>query len=99
MKMRNEKETIFINQFGVRFRRCEVSECMYCVDKYEVSNGGLMSSKKGTPYFQGNVCNCSLDDQISLKEAAKVQCYPVEVEDKIHSDHSNLEFIRKLRVQ
>jgi len=94
MKMRNEKETIFINQFGVRFRRCEVSECIYCVDKYEVSNGGIMSNKKGTPYFKGNVCNCSPEDQVSLIEAAKMKCYPIE--DKVSTDYSNLEFIRKL---
>jgi len=56
-----------------------------------------MSNKKGTPYFKGNVCNCSLDDQTSLGEAAKVQCYPVK--DRIQGDHSNLEFIHKLRAQ
>ena len=95
MKMVNEKETIFINQFGVRFRRCEVSDCIYCVDKFEVSTGGVMSNKKGTPFFKGNVCNCSPEDPISLKVAAKVRCYPIE--DRMKSDYSNLEFISNLK--
>jgi len=54
-----------------------------------------MSNKKGTPYFKGNVCNCSPEDQISLIEAAKIKCYPVE--DEVSTDYSNLEFIRKLK--
>jgi len=97
MKMVNEKETIFINQFGVRFRRCEVSDCIYCVDKYEVSTGGLMSNKKGTPFFKGNVCNCSPEDPISLKEAAKVNCFPIK--EKIKTDYCNLEFIQQIKNQ
>ena len=74
--MSYEEETVFINQFGVPFRKCEIKECIWNADCNEVSAGGIMKGKIKRPSFKGRVCNCSSENPIAVLEAAKVRCYP-----------------------
>ena len=76
MKMSYEEETVFINQFGVPFRKCEMKECIWNADCNEISAGGMMTGEVRCPSFEGRVCNCSPENPIALLEAAKVRCYP-----------------------
>ncbi|NPD89690.1 MAG: hypothetical protein HGN29_13345 [Asgard group archaeon] len=74
--MSYEEETVFINQFGVPFRKCEIMECTWNADCNEVSAGGIMSGEISSPSFEGRVCNCLPENPIAVLEAAKVRCYP-----------------------
>ncbi|MCG3225889.1 MAG: hypothetical protein H7645_03145 [Candidatus Heimdallarchaeota archaeon] len=74
--MSYEEETVFINQFGVPFRKCEIKECIWNADCNEVSAGGIMKGKIKRPSFKGKVCNCSPENSIAVLEAARVRCYP-----------------------
>jgi hypothetical protein len=77
MKMVFEKETVFINQFGISFRRCDKKECIWNADCNELSAGGYMTGKIRPEPFEGRVCNCSTENSVSIQEASKVNCYPV----------------------
>jgi len=76
MKMSYEEETVFINQFGVPFRKCAIEECIWNADCNEVSAGGIMTGELRCHSFEGRVCNCSPENPIAVLEAAKVRCYP-----------------------
>ncbi len=96
-KMCFEGETVFVNKYGTRYRRCEKTDCIWNADCNELSTGGIMSGKIHVPRFKIRVCNCSAENPIAILEALKVSCYPIE--ERINGDHTNLEFIRNLREQ
>ncbi|MHA1952907.1 MAG: hypothetical protein ACW96U_03060 [Candidatus Heimdallarchaeaceae archaeon] len=80
--MSYEEEVVFINQFEVPFRKCEINDCIWNADCNEVSAGGIIKGKINRPSFKGKVCNCSPENPIAVLEAAKVRCYPEK--DKIN---------------